>query len=63
MPENAYFFDRSYGPGWKCLRGYRAEGEACVKIVLPPNTHLDQSGNDWECDAPARRRQETCTRN
>ena len=60
VPMNGYFVDSSYGPGWKCNRGYRAADEACMPLAPPENAHIDYSGNDWECNRPYRKRLDEC---
>ena len=49
-PEHA--LQRSYG-GWECDRGYRAEGNGCIKIVLPEHAYLTDDNRQmpgWKCD-------------
>jgi hypothetical protein len=60
VPPNGYLADASYGHGWKCDRGYREAGEACVALKMPQNAHIDYSGNDRECNEPYRKRQGRC---
>lgn len=35
VPENGYLADSTFGSGWKCNRGYRVIGKACVTIKVP----------------------------
>lgn len=60
VPENGFLNDNSYGTGWSCDRGFAPIGPSCEPLKLPPNTHLDFSGNRWECDPPLLRRNNSC---
>ena len=60
VPENGFLNDASYGTGWSCNRGFEPINQSCRTLKLPANTHLDFSGNRWECDPPLRRRSDTC---
>lgn len=35
-------------------------GKDCEKILLPDNSHLDTSGNEWECNAGFDRVEDKC---
>jgi hypothetical protein len=50
-----YLSEATYGPGWKCERGYRAAGTRCVAGQLPANAHLDYSGSSWDYAPPYRK--------
>ena len=41
-----------YGTGWACERGYRADGETCVRIDVPKNAYFVDSsyGPGWSCE-------------
>ena len=61
VPENAFLSeDTLSGPSWQCERGYRAVGETCAPLTLPENTHLDYSGNNWDCDPPYMKQRDKC---
>lgn len=60
VPENGFLNDASYGTGWSCNRGFEPINQSCRVLKLPANTHLDFSGNRWECDPPLRRRSNNC---
>jgi hypothetical protein len=60
VPANGYLVDSSYGPGWKCDRGYREVSAGCGAVQMPANSHLDYSGNDWECDRQYQRQRDRC---
>jgi len=60
VPENGFLNDASYGTGWSCNRGFEPISQRCSPLILPADTHLDFSGNSWECDPPMRRRSDTC---
>ena len=61
VPVNGYFVDLSYGPGWKCDRGFRESSRTtCVAVMVPENAHLDNSGNNWECNRPYHKQQGKC---
>lgn len=45
VPEDAYPV-LPYGLGWECKRGYRAEGEACIKIKVPRHGYLTWFGDE-----------------
>ena len=49
LPANASA--KSYGDGWTCDRGYRAERGACQPIEVPANALATQTsyGRGWEC--------------
>jgi hypothetical protein len=36
------------------------DGRGCAAIVLPEHARIDYSGNNWECAAPYRRKQDAC---
>ena len=61
IPENGFLETSSYGPGWECERGYRAEKNKCIALELPANSHIDYSGNSWECDTPYLENNDQCT--
>ncbi|WNJ99973.1 peptidoglycan-binding domain-containing protein [Thalassospiraceae bacterium LMO-JJ14] len=48
IPENASV-DYT-GKGWTCDRGYRPDGDRCVKFVVPAHASVDYTGRDWTCD-------------
>jgi hypothetical protein len=55
----------SAGNGWRCERGFASAGAAsagatCVALQVPPNAHIDFSGNRWECDTRYRRDGDVC---
>ncbi len=58
VPPNGYLEVSSYGSGWACERGYRAVDEGCMAVKVPENAHLDDSGNDWDCNRPYRKQQD-----
>jgi hypothetical protein len=65
VPANAYLNSR--GIGWKCNRGYLAEGfaaEACLKIQVPADGYLTESGNraGWACERQFRATRDGCER-
>ena len=60
IPANGFFVDSSYGPSWKCERGYHAADTTCVALAMPENAHLDYQGNDWACNRPFKKRGERC---
>gem|GEM_PF-667934 len=60
VPAHGYLNDTIYGPGWKCLRGYHAVNGHCAALQMPKNAHIDYSGNNWECDKPYDKRQNSC---
>lgn len=49
LPENAA--KSTYGKGWGCLSGYKAQEEECVAIQLPENAYLNGRtyGAGWDC--------------
>jgi hypothetical protein len=49
-----------YGNGWDCIRGFRRDGDTCVRIVVPANGYLDASGRSWRCDRGYRNVNESC---
>jgi hypothetical protein len=53
--------DSSYGNGWKCERGYTANGKGCSAVKVPKNAHLNFSGNGWECNRPYGKQGSGCT--
>jgi hypothetical protein len=61
VPLNGYLADSAYGLGWKCERGFQAVDEACVALKMPEHTHLDYSGNNWNCNKPYRKKHDKCT--
>jgi hypothetical protein len=60
IPEFAYATNRPYGSGWKCSRGYRADGNTCIELELPANARVDYSGNGWDCNKRYRKRNGEC---
>jgi hypothetical protein len=57
------------GSGWRCERGFRESGEACVPVEVPSNRYLDAYGKGWKCERgfvkagrKLRRRQYSCER-
>jgi hypothetical protein len=60
VPPNGYLNDSTYGSGWACNRGYRADGGTCIELRLPANAHIDYSGNGWDCNEPYRKRNSEC---
>lgn len=60
IPDNGFLETSSYGPGWKCERGYRADKNRCAELKLPENSHIDYSGNNWECDPPYLEKSDQC---
>jgi hypothetical protein len=49
LPENAHV--KSYGDGWECDLGYRADGNTCAAITVPENAYETNRtyGAGWEC--------------
>ena len=47
MPENSY--QKKYGFGWECNRGFKKKDNACIPIKVPENAHLSSHGSDWKC--------------
>ncbi|WP_205872631.1 peptidoglycan-binding domain-containing protein, partial [Legionella qingyii] len=35
------------GHGWVCSRGYKQNGNECIKVVIPQNAELDYLGHSW----------------
>jgi hypothetical protein len=61
LPDNAYLVTKNYGPGWQCARGYNtADDKTCSKLDVPENGHLNNSGNEWQCNKPYVKRGKTC---
>jgi hypothetical protein len=61
VPANGHLEESSYGPGWKCERGYRANNKgACIALKIPENAHIGYSGKSWECDKPYFKNQNDC---
>ena len=60
VPANGFLADASYGPGWKCDRGYQEVDSSCIAVLVPEHAHLDYSGNDWDCDDPYRKQRDHC---
>ena len=60
VPANGYLEESSYGPGWTCERGYRADKGACIALKIPENAHIGYSGKVWECDKPYTKKQNNC---
>ena len=50
VPANAYPTYKSYGTGWKCKRGYKADGDTCAEVKVPPHAYLTAAGDEWKCD-------------
>jgi S1-C subfamily serine protease len=44
VPPNAY----ATSSGWKCISGYRKNGNSCVKFYIPSNAYA--SGSVWKCN-------------
>ena len=46
------FDESSYNRGWKCERGYVADGEACLAVKIPENGYFVDStyGQGWKCE-------------
>lgn len=63
VPSNAHL-DESWlsSGGWRCNRGFRKVGDACMRIVLPDNAYLGDStyGREWECERGFRAAGEHC---
>ena len=61
MPEHGYLADNtSYGVGWKCERGYKADKGACRSVKVPPNAYPNDSGDGWQCAQNYTRTRDTC---
>lgn len=45
----AYSFNREYGRGWDCIRGYVKSSNQCVPVTVPDNAYLDACGSSWKC--------------
>ncbi len=60
IPRNAFLDSSSFGPGWKCERGYRSRDGRCKLVAVPKNAHLNYAGSDWAYNRPHRLRQNRC---
>ena len=62
VPANGYLFDSTYGPGWRCDRGYRAVDDACMAVRVPANGYLSDAGYGpgWRCDRGYRAVNDAC---
>ncbi len=60
MPKNAS--PKSYGIGWECDRGYRADEGRCMPVKIPMNAYATKSsfGRVWNCKRGYARKNDTC---
>jgi hypothetical protein len=49
-----------FGHDWECTRGYRREGDRCVRLQVPPHAFLDFSGHAWACERGYRQAGDRC---
>lgn len=47
-------------PGWICKPGHVQKRGRCVKMVLPPHSHLTPDGKSWDCNEGYTRYRGTC---
>ena len=50
VPADAYADNSSFGPGWRCVRGYREVGNTCARIILPPSEYSLSNVAGRVCD-------------
>jgi hypothetical protein len=50
MPADSYADNSSFGPGWHCIRGSRAVGNTCARIILPPSEYSVSNLAGRVCD-------------
>lgn len=50
MPADSYSDNSPFGPGWHCIRGSRAVGNTCARIILPPSEYSVSNLAGRVCD-------------